>query len=174
MLFRPESLAEFAAQSPQLAGLFAVIEEMAAASRGALGAERLAWLSKLPMLQNCGPVALVHASPGSPWRAPAPAASDAELDGVYGPLGVKVAVHGHIHRPYIRTTPHMTVANSGSVGLPYDEDPRAAYLMVDGSNPTIRRVAYDVGREIQALSECGLPHASWVAKMLATCSFQMP
>src|SRR5258706_4184023 len=36
MLFRPESLAEFASQLPQLQPLFAAIKEMAAATREAL------------------------------------------------------------------------------------------------------------------------------------------
>lgn len=168
MLFRPESLREFARQSPGLKPLFAVIEEMAAATRAALGEERLAWLRGLPRVQIHGPMALVHASPGDCWRAPAPEASDAELDSVYAPLGQPVAVYGHIHRPYVRGVAGMIVANTGSVGLSYDGDRRAAYLLLDGSTPTIRRVAYDVDKEIQALSGCGLPHADWVAKMLAS------
>src|SRR5208282_2124636 len=45
MLFRPGSLTEFASQSPRLQNLWDVIEEMAAATREALGEERLAWLS---------------------------------------------------------------------------------------------------------------------------------
>jgi 3',5'-cyclic AMP phosphodiesterase CpdA len=65
MLFRPESLVEFANQSPKLQPLFAVIEEMAVATREALGKERLAWLGGLPQTQFHGPMALVHASPGS-------------------------------------------------------------------------------------------------------------
>src|SRR5437660_8245553 len=74
MLFRPESLAEFAGPSPKLQPLFAAIGEMAAASREALGEERLGWLGALPRAQLHGPLALVHASPESPWRAPAPEA----------------------------------------------------------------------------------------------------
>src|ERR1700750_1146747 len=46
-LFRPQSLAEVAKGSPQLSALFAAIEEMAAASRDALGRERLEWLGRL-------------------------------------------------------------------------------------------------------------------------------
>ena len=38
----------------------------------------------------------------------------------------------------------MTVANTGSVSLSYDGDRRAAYLLLDDSTPTIRRVEYDV------------------------------
>jgi len=54
MLFRPESLKEFAQQTPVLAPLFAVIEEMAAATREALGDNRMAWLRELPHLHKQG------------------------------------------------------------------------------------------------------------------------
>src|SRR6266404_2706758 len=162
MLFRPEALAEFASQTPKLQSLFAAIEEMAAATREALGEERLAWLRGLPRTQIHGPMALVHASPETPWRAPAPEASDAELESVYGPLGQRIAIYGHIHRSYIRSVSGMTVANTGSVSLSYDGDRRAAYLLLDDSTPIIRRVEYDVDRELKALSSCGFPHADWL------------
>jgi predicted phosphodiesterase len=174
MLFRPESLQEFASQSPKLQPLFAVIEEMAVATREVLGEERLAWLHGLPRNQIHAPMALVHARPESLWRAPAPEASDAELEPVYGPLGQPIAIYAHIHRCYIRSVSGMMVANTGSVGLPYDGDRRAAYLLLDESKPAIRRVEYDVDRELKALSACGLPHADWVAKILESASPQMP
>lgn len=173
MLFKPESLAEFAKQSPGLQALFAAVGEMAAATREALGEERLAWMRELPRIQTHGSIALVHGSPESPWRAPAPEASDAELEAVYGPLGQPIAVYAHIHRAYIRGVSGMTVVNSGSVSLSYDGDRRAAYLLLDDSRPTIRRVEYDVDREVTALSGCGLPHAAWVAKLLVSGRFEM-
>ena len=40
--------------------------------------------------------------------------------------------------------------------------------------PAIRRVEYDVDRELKALTGCGLPHAEWVAKILDSASPQMP
>jgi predicted phosphodiesterase len=179
MLFKPESLTEFAKQSPQMQPLLATIQEMAAATCEALGEERLAWLRGLPRTQIHGPMALVHASPESRWRAPAHTAGDAELESVYAPLGQPIAIYAHIHRAYIRSVAGtgasgMMVANTGSVSLSYDGDRRAAYLLLDDSQPSIRRVEYDVDREIKALSVCGLPHADWVAKMLANASPQMP
>jgi predicted phosphodiesterase len=174
MLFRPESLREFAEQSPSLQPLFAVIEEMAAATREALGEERLAWLRGLPRMQKYGPMALVHASPESPWRAPAPEASDAELESVYGPLGQPIVIYAHIHRSYIRSVSGLTVANTGSVSLSYDGDRRAAYLLLDNSKPAIRRVEYDIERELKALSGCGLPHAERIARILESGRPQMP
>ena len=68
----------------------------------------------------------------------------------------------------------MIVANTGSVSLSHDGDRRAAYLLLDESNPAIRRVEYDVDSEVEALSGCGLPHADWVAKMLESGSYQNP
>jgi|SRR5271157_1300792 len=174
MLFRPESLQEFASQSPGLQPLFAAIQEMAVAAREALGEERIAGLRGLPRMQIHAPMALVHASPESLWRAPTHTASDAELESVYGPLGQPIAVYAHIHRPYIRSVAGMAVVNTGSVSLSYDGDRRAAYLLLDESKPAIRRVEYDVDRELKALSGCGLPHADWVAKILGSGCFQMP
>jgi predicted phosphodiesterase len=174
MLFKPESLTEFAKQSPKLQPLFAVVEEMAVATREALGEDRLTWLRDLPRIQIQGPMALVHASPDRLWRAPQPEASDAELESVYGPLGQPIAIYGHVHRSYVRSVSKMIVANTGSVSLSYDGDRRAAYLVLDESTPTIRRVKYDVDKEIKALSICGFPHADWVAKILESARPEMP
>src|SRR5258707_1911001 len=69
MLARPESLTEFASQSPNLQLLFDAIAEIAAATREALAEERLASLRKLPPSQSPGPIALVHASPECAWRS---------------------------------------------------------------------------------------------------------
>ena len=68
----------------------------------------------------------------------------------------------------------MVVANTGSVSLSHDGDRRAAYLLLDESKPAIRRVEYDLDKELKALSSCGLPHADWVAKILESGRPQMP
>jgi diadenosine tetraphosphatase ApaH/serine/threonine PP2A family protein phosphatase len=174
LLFRPESLTEFASQIPPMQPLVSPIEAMAAAARERLGEERLAWLRQLPAIQNHGGVALVHASPGDLWRAPAAAANDAELDAVYSPLGQPIAVYAHIHCSFVREATGRIIANTGSVSLSYDGDRRAAYLLIDDGQLEIRRVEYDVNREIEALYACGLPHADWIANILQTASPQMP
>jgi putative phosphoesterase len=174
MLTAPESLAEFAAKAPQLHALFAMVGEMADWARAALGEDRLQWLRGLSREYRRGPMALVHGSPETAWRAPAPEAGDAELESIFGPLDSPVVVYGHIHRPFIRRLPARIVANSGSTGLPYDGDPRASYLLVDDGIPSIRRAEYDVEQEVKALLSSGIPHAEWVAKMLRSGSFQMP
>jgi diadenosine tetraphosphatase ApaH/serine/threonine PP2A family protein phosphatase len=74
-------------------------------------------------------------------------------------------VYGHIHRPFVRDLGSMTVANSGSVGSPYDGDPRASYLLVneDGAAEVIR-VEYDVEREAAGLLASGYPAAEQLAE----------
>jgi predicted phosphodiesterase len=174
MLASPESLEDFANNPPRLQSLFGAIRELAAAERDALGADRLAWLGNLPRVQMHGPMALVHASPESAWRGPSFDAGDAELESVYSSLARPVVVYGHIHRAYIREMPGLTVANSGSISLTYDSDPGASYLLLDDSEVTIRRVEYDLEKELALLAHCGLPHADWISKILRSRAFQMP
>jgi len=151
-----------------------VVREMAMATREALGPERLVWLRDLPRVQIHKPMALVHASPETVWRSPGPDAGDAEIKSVYEPLGQPIAVFAHLHRPFIRRVPGLTIVNSGSVSLSYDGDPRAAYLLLDGFTPAIRRVEYDVEKEVGALTGRAFPHAEWVARTLRSAAPQMP
>jgi predicted phosphodiesterase len=175
MLPFPETFEEFTKnQSSQLEPLFALVCEMAAATRNALGVQRLAWLRALPRVQTYGSLALVHASPDSIWRSPTAEAGDDELKSNYQSLGKPIVVYGHIHRPFIRRLSRMIVANSGSVSLSYDGDPRAAYLLLDNIEPVIRRVEYDVNKELKLLAASGLPHADWVGKILESGRFHMP
>ena len=174
MLFRPEALEEFAKQSSAPPALWDAIREVAAADREALGDQRLAWMRSLPPAQFQGPMALVHASPQSCWRSPAPEAAAAELESAYAPLGRPIAVYAHIHRPFVRSLAALTVINTGSVSLSYDGDRRAAYLLLDEARPSIRRVEYDVEREVKALAVSRLPHADWFARILATARPQVP
>ena len=147
---------------------------MAVATCDALGAERIAWLSTLPMIHTHDEMALVHASPGSTWRSPGHEASDADLESTYKPLGKAIAIYGHIHRSYIRRVGEMTIVNTGSVSLSYDGDRQAAYLLLDDMKASIRRVEYDVAKEVNALAGCGLPHSDWVARILESGAPVMP
>lgn len=130
-----------------------------------LGEQRLQWLLAHPMeWRDEDRLALVHAVPGDLWRAVKPEADDSELREVYGPLGARLAVYCHIHRPYVRELDGLTVANSGSVGLPFDRDPRASYLLVTDGRPANRRVEYDIERAVREAEEVGHPNAAGLAR----------
>ncbi len=176
MLVDPDSLEEFARQSSAPPILWDVIRQIASVTRSSLGEERLVWLSELPLVKTQEDFALVHATPESCWPMPPTEGTDAELEKLYGSLGRPIVIFGHTHRPFIRNIagqPRLLI-NTGSVGLSYDGDPRASYLLLDESIPSIRRVDYNVEKELKALASCCLPGAEWTATMLRKSSLQMP
>jgi putative phosphoesterase len=174
MLWSPESLAAFAAKTPQFGPFLARINDLIPPTLASLGEDRLKWLEACPERYDGEGFSLVHASPGDLWRAPMPNASDEELRSTYAPLGSAIVVYGHIHRPYIRRVGEMTVANTGSVSQPYDGDRRAAYLVMEGESVTIRRIEYDVESEARELLRSGLPHADWMSRILLAGKYVPP
>lgn len=139
-----------------------------------LGEERIEWLRAQPLEQRREGVRVVHARPGDLWRAPMPDAGDDELSATYGGAGVRMSVYGHIHRPFVRVLPGLTVANSGSVGLPWDGDPRPSYLLVDDGAAEVRRVAYDLDLARRELADAGFPLSDWLASVQRDGRFVRP
>jgi diadenosine tetraphosphatase ApaH/serine/threonine PP2A family protein phosphatase len=86
-------------------------------------------------------------------------------------LDARVAVYGHIHQPFVREMAELTVANTESVSLSYDGDARASYALVDGVSVEIRRVEYDVEREVEAVKKSRLPHGEWICACLRAGRF---
>lgn len=63
---------------------------------------------------------------------------------------------GHTHLPMKKQIRHTLVVNPGSVGLPSDGDPRAAYAVWEDGQVTLRRVTYEIEETIRALTSLGL------------------
>jgi putative phosphoesterase len=132
---------------------------LAPATRALLGEDHVHWLETLPdeWRSDDEGVALVHAAPGDLWKNVRADSPDRELENVFGVLGAPLAVFCHIHRPFITAMPNITVANSGSVGMPFDGDIRASYLLVEDGEPSIKRVEYDVEKEVAVLERSKYP-----------------
>ncbi len=166
VLWRPQEQARQEALAPKLGALLSLIfESYAPATRELLGEDRVAWLRTLPAQRRLEDLVLVHAAPGDLWRAPSPDAADEDLSGVYGSLDAATAVYGHIHLPHTRALSRLTVANSGSVGMPFDEDPRACYLLVEDGHCRLQHVEYDIEREAGILLASGYPDAERLVAM---------
>jgi len=174
MLWRPERLDEVALTYPKLANIVAAFQDMVPATREGLGEERLNWLAALPPLYADSFLTLVHARPDNLWRAPLPSASDDEIQTTYKSLQTRAVVYGHIHRSHIRQLQNRIVANTGSLSLSYDGDPRASYLVIDGESIEIRRLEYDVEAEAKDLLNSGLPHAGWLCRILTAGKYSPP
>src|SRR5205085_9394975 len=153
-----------------------LFDAYAPVTRELLGEERVNWLRRLPAehREAEGNLLLLHASPGDLWRAPLPTATDDELTEAYGNTNAGLVVYGHVHQPYVRELATLTVANSGSVGMPFDGDPRASYLLIDAGTPEVVRVEYDVDREVALLRGSGYPDAERLAQIRQRGAFVAP
>ncbi|RKL67535.1 YfcE family phosphodiesterase [Salipaludibacillus neizhouensis] len=73
-------------------------------------------------------------------------------------------LYGHIHFPYMRSFEGKKILNTGSVGLPFDGDPRASYLLFERAEKDIqvqfRRVGYDIEKACHDLDEAHYPAAA--------------
>ena len=143
--------------SPVPANLREVFRPQVAATRALLEEERIQWLQSLPREWKGDGIGLVHAVPGDLWSVIPPDAEDDTLIQTFGPLGTPLAVYCHIHRPYVRHPPNLIVANSGSVGAPFDGDTRASYLLIDDGELEVRRVDFDLKSELAVLTASGYP-----------------
>jgi len=144
------------------------VADAAAMTREMLGAERVAWLTGLPIEWRAEGVALVHATPGDCWAIVPHDAPDEKLREVYGPLGALTAAYCHIHHPYVRLLDRLTVVNSGSLSLALDGDVRASYVIIDGAQIEHRRVAYDLEPVAEDMVRIGYPNADGYAQWLQT------
>ena len=139
-----------------------VVAPAVAAARDALGDATVAELGALPADALHEGTRYVHGSPVSDVRSflPQPAEDEEELlAGVAEPR----LVFGHTHLPFRRlaATGGIELVNPGSVGMPFDGDPRAAYALVhDDGRVEHRRVAYDHGAAAARLRE-RWPGAAW-------------
>ena len=171
MLWDDTGLRAMEASAPKLKPLLATLEQFANTTRKMIGDQRLQWLRQLPPDLRHDNLILMHASPGNVWRAPMDTADDQAFIDVYSGLNAGIVVYCHIHRPFVREVGEVTICNCGSVGSPYDGDPRASYLLVDDGKPTIRRVEYDVEKEVGRLLASDHPHKEWIAALRRSGSY---
>ncbi len=103
-----------------------------------------------------GMIAMFHGSPRNDDEYVMPWAADHLLVRMaHAPF----VILGHTHIPMAFTTRYGILVNPGSVGQPRDNDPRAAWALLDTRWGTVlqRRVPYDVGAVVAAIHKAGLP-----------------
>lgn len=136
------------------AGIDEVAEEAVDACRAELGEALVAELGALREQLVLAGTRYCHASPLSDMRSFLPEAAD-EDDELLAGASERRVVFGHTHLAFARTRPDgIELVNPGSVGMPLDGDPTAAYAVVrDDGALEHRRVAYDHEHSAAAVRE---------------------
>lgn len=123
----------------------AVVQAAIGACRDALGPASVTELAELDEMLIDEGTRYCHGSPVSDVRSflPRPAEDEAEL---LSGLEEARLVFGHTHLQFRRVSAHggIELLNPGSVGMPFDGDPRAGYALVAPDRSIeLRRVPYD-------------------------------
>jgi diadenosine tetraphosphatase ApaH/serine/threonine PP2A family protein phosphatase len=102
---------------------------------------------RLPLGQAV-PILLVHGSPYKVTVGFTPELTDAQLRRLLAGVRDAVVIGAHTHQPMDRWVDGQRVMNPGSVGMPYNGDPRAQYLLLDAVGDalqaTFRQVEYPI------------------------------
>ena len=66
-------------------------------------------------------------------------------------------VCGHTHHQFDRAVLGKRLLNAGSVGMPYEDEPAAYWLLLEDGEPRLRRTAYDIAAAAERLRASGFP-----------------
>ena len=88
------------------------------------------------------------------------ASSDEKIAALLDGVDERLVVGGHTHMQQRRGR----YVNAGSVGMPYEGDVAAFWLLVDDGEPSFRRTPFDVDAAIEVLVHSDWPDASEFAE----------
>lgn len=103
-------------------------------------------------------VCFCHATPRADDENLTRATEVAVLTEAADAAGTALVVGAHTHQQFIRELPDgRVIANTGSVGLPYEGRPGAFWMVVDDGAPQLRETHYDIAAAADELRESGFP-----------------
>ena len=100
-------------------------------------------------------VLFCHAAPASDMEMITDASSDEKIAALLDGVDERLVVGGHTHMQQRRGR----YVNAGSVGMPYEGDVAAFWLLVDDGGPSFRRTPFDVDAAIDVLLQSDWPDA---------------
>jgi putative phosphoesterase len=99
------------------------------AARAQLTEEQIAFLHALPPTAQIGRVLYVHASPRNDQDIFTERTPEERIAFLFEDVDADVVVCGHTHMQFERVIAGKRVINSGSVGIPYEEEPGAYWTL---------------------------------------------
>lgn len=137
-----------------------------------LNPDQIEYLANWPLrIDVTGPdgntLTICHATPWSAHETVFPDADASVAQKILDSAGVQAVAYGHIHVQYRRNVDQRLLCSVGSVGAPFDGDPRAAYAVFTNVgndwDVEFRRVAYNADSAAEAVLSSSLPNKELVA-----------
>ena len=130
-----------------------------------LSDEQRSFLRNLPLRHACDIVGLgqtlfCHATPRSDAEIFTAETPDREVEEILGGFPEPILVCGHTHMQFDRLVAGKRVANAGSVGMPYADQPGAYWVLLGADGISFEQTPYDFERAAAAIAGSRLPHAA--------------
>ena len=120
-----------------------------------LGADEVAVQRDWPVHVVLDGVLFCHATPASDEEIVTDASSDEKIAALLDPVGERLVVGGHTHMQQRRGR----YVNAGSVGMPYEGEVAAFWLLVEDGVPSFRRTTFDIDSAAELLARSDWPDA---------------
>jgi predicted phosphodiesterase len=105
-------------------------------------------------VEGLGETLFCHGSPRSDLEVVTHLTPDDRLAEFLSGTRQQIVVCGHTHMQFDREVGGIRVLNAGSVGLPYEREP-GAYWLLFGPEPAFRRTEYDLAAFVERLPSSG-------------------
>lgn len=120
----------------------------------------LIWMDALPMRIVREDIAIMHGSPNDLRGGIRQDTPDENIPEDFLSIEASTIVTAHTHIPFVRNWRGKQLINPGSVGMPLDDNPAAAYIILTVTPVSaafeFRRVPYDVRPVLQLARDSGL------------------
>lgn len=127
-------------------------------NRAQLTTEELARLAELPLTAELDGVLYCHATPTDDAPRTSAASTDERIAELFAGVRGTVVI-GHTHHQFDRRAGDVRVVNAGSVGIPWEGDVAAYWVLVEDGEPVHRRTPIDLERALRDVRASGWPRA---------------
>ncbi len=112
--------------------------------------ENVQWLKSFPVQREVHGIQMLHGG----WSDPIDEYLLEPTEAYFAKISGTVFVSGHTHIQTLQQFDEKTYCNPGSVGMPRDNDPRAAFAVYDGEF-SLHRVEYDMEKVFELMDQAG-------------------
>lgn len=119
--------------------------------RNVITKKNIEWIRTFAIQSFVGNIHMVHGG----WTDPIDEYLREPTEEYFSKIEGKLFLSGHTHIQSLHTFKNKIYCNPGSVGQPRDNDPRAAYAIIENETITLHRVEYDVEKVFELMDKAG-------------------